>query len=692
VNEICAQCGQDLEAVTLGPDGVRTCPKCGEAQFKTAAYFEGELTGDMLPPIASDRFQLRHPLGEGSFGVVWRAFDTELQREVAVKLPKREDIDRDLFLREARAASHLRHPHIVTVFDVVTADQNIFIISELIDGPTLQQWLKQHPPSIEEACRLTITIGQAVDYAHRGGVVHRDLKPSNIVMSSDGAPHVLDFGLSHSRNRSLESISAPGRPIGTPAYMAPEQVLGEQERIGEHTDCYSLGVVLFQMLSGRLPFYGDSRSIYRSILHDETPEVRRFNKDIPASLNAICKKAMEKELGDRYESVAALVADLQRFLQGERVQAYTGYDPRVTRSMVRRYWLATTAGTLGLGCLASLAWAWRRGNVGPSPVRVVQSCNQPETVLTWLRIPHDTGADDFAGAVSSRAGEALNLVPGFYRVVAQHAGEVQEVFRTVPAPSEPWFQVIDGVQPPHLQHVRNRGTIELPEIKFVPVSQVQAGMSFVPGGMFDLRAAPGVMAGQQRRVANFLMDQREVTAGDMRRVLPAADCLRGVPDQEVLLGVAFDVALAYAEAVGKSLPTAWEFLWAATNGGTTRFPWGDEPERGLEYWTGPADRDPSFDQTRHDPPLRALFSGAGEWTETPAPPLFVDDKLIISPTNKGNLLAERALLGIPIQMDMPRPVIERLNMQEFGFRGTHNIAGRVGFRCIRRLSNSAESE
>jgi hypothetical protein len=271
------------------------------------------------------KFELVSCLGTGAFGQVFNAIDTELDRPVAVKVLRggsgasRDDVDR--FLREARSAAQLRHPGIVAIHATGQApDGSPFLVEEFVHGSTLAASVKDGPIEPRRAAEIVAALADALAYAHAHGVVHRDVKPSNVMLDPEGRPHLMDFGLAK-RETDEPPETVEGQVLGTPAYMSPEQARGESRRVDGRTDVYSLGVVLYELLTGERPFRGNRRMLILQVLEDEPRAPRRLNDRVPRDLETIALKAMAKAPTRRYATAAELADDLRRFLRGEPVRA-----------------------------------------------------------------------------------------------------------------------------------------------------------------------------------------------------------------------------------------------------------------------------------------------------------------------------------------------------------------------------------
>jgi tetratricopeptide (TPR) repeat protein len=313
-------------------------------------------------------FELVEELGVGGFGKVWKAYDQKLARHVAIKLPRRRALTAsagDQFLKEARAAARLRHPNIVSIHEVGTIDGRVFIVSELVVGKSLETWLKQHRMSHSEAARFFVKMAAALEHAHQRGIIHRDVKPANILIDENLEPYITDFGLARWSGTEV-AVSLSGEVIGMPNYMSPEQARGESNRADQRSDVYSLGVILFELLTGRVPFLGNPQMVLRKIDEEDPPSPRQLRDGVPRDLETICLKCLQKEPARRYQSAREFAEDVHRFLDGRPVSARRSTAWERSWRWCRRYpWTSGLAAALviavTLGAIV-ISWHSREGN------------------------------------------------------------------------------------------------------------------------------------------------------------------------------------------------------------------------------------------------------------------------------------------------------------------------------------------
>jgi len=311
--------------------------------------------------LPTDRYEIIDELGRGGMAVVYRARDRRLGREVALKVMRREFASSAAtvvrMLREARAIAAIDHPNIVRLHDVSEDPQAPYLVMELLRGRTLDARLPDAAWSLRDRVALLEKVARAVEAAHALGIVHRDLKPGNIMIEESGRPVVMDFGLAHVAGGAEAALTRTGAVIGTPQYMAPEQVRGEPGEIDARTDVYALGAILYEVIAGRTPFRGTVAETYQKILTEDPAPPRRLNPRVPADLEVVCLRALAKEKGDRYAGAGAFAADLARYLAGEAVDARPiSVWTRVGRRAMRRkgalagglLLLALAAGTVAL--------------------------------------------------------------------------------------------------------------------------------------------------------------------------------------------------------------------------------------------------------------------------------------------------------------------------------------------------------
>jgi tetratricopeptide (TPR) repeat protein/tRNA A-37 threonylcarbamoyl transferase component Bud32 len=330
----CPHCRNPLR-VADGQNDEVLCPGCGS----TFRVRDAHTTHSADPTRPLGKFELLERVGAGGCGAVWKARDTELHRTVALKIPHTgpltEAAKLERFQREARAAAQLRHPGIVSVHEVATLDGLPVLVADFVTGVSLKDLLEARGLTFREAAALLAEVAEAVHYAHRMGVIHRDLKPTNVMIAYDetdevglgsgkglgvGRPLVMDFGLALWQDAGV-TLTSEGDVVGTPAYMSPEQASGQAHWADARSDVYSLGVILYEMLCGELPFRGSMTMLLLQVRREEPRPPRKLNDKVPRDLETICLKCLEKDPRRRYASARDLAEDLRRWLASEPIRA-----------------------------------------------------------------------------------------------------------------------------------------------------------------------------------------------------------------------------------------------------------------------------------------------------------------------------------------------------------------------------------
>jgi predicted Ser/Thr protein kinase len=366
---ICGKCGRSI----VVDASIGACPACAGPLVRATpvpserAVVEGDVPARLGP------YELIELVGRGGMGMVYRAKDVRLGREVAVKVLRDADFaDPSVvtrFVAEARNAAGLSHPNIAVVHDAGDVPGFHFFAMEFVRGRSLDALIRDGRLSRDAHVAILEKVARAIHHAHERGVIHRDVKPANVIVDAAGDPKVVDFGLSKARGAE-RALSRSGSAMGSPFYMAPEQVRGDHAATTERTDVYALGIMLYEALVRRMPFDAPTvLDIYCKIITAEPPRPRSIDRTVPPELEAVCLKAIEKDASKRYASAEDFAEELRRFRQGEPVVARPISSMRMTIRRVRRH--RSAAGWIALGAAAAAlvasAIAWFRPGAAPPP-------------------------------------------------------------------------------------------------------------------------------------------------------------------------------------------------------------------------------------------------------------------------------------------------------------------------------------
>ena len=623
---------------------------------------EDSYSGGGLEGLKMGEFELIEEIGHGGMGVVYRAHQAGLERDVAVKiLPKirtGDEVALERFRREAKAASNLNHPNVVPILSVGESHGMAWYAMALIEGQDLGsfiQKLKSGDPrakavfgefgTVDYFRNLAAAFAQvcdAVHYAHQSGVIHRDIKPANILLDPNGKLLLTDFGLA--KDERFGSMSVTGQLQGTPHYMSPEQARASVNKIDHRTDIYSLAVVLYEMLSLRRPFGGDSALEVLAQITTKSPRpLRGSNKGVPLQLAILAEKGMAKKALERFPDVGDFAADLRRFSRGEAIHTL-GPTPwsRLKGHLKRRKTAyLQTAFPAFIALVSLFAYQKWQDFMGMVPVKI-------ETAKRgWVAHVYEIQFMPSRLELVRKETSSFRLQPGRYRIVLEHEGVFCEFTRYL---TEPCEEVV--LAPRFLAEAEV--TSEMVEIQNLEIANL--GLQKV--GNYRL----GAYAAKPFEIKHIWVDPHEVTNGDYWNYLRSigssdypihwGDAKALIPLDQVIaweaipksanrwasmpvIGITQVEAKAYAEWAGKRLPTYEEWTAIARGVADRDYPWGDNP--GGQYteavahkkiptsdwpWEGywdyvePAGKANNIDVTSHYA-IENVYGNVAEWTESP---------------------------------------------------------------------------
>jgi serine/threonine protein kinase len=308
------------------------------------------------------RYRIKEELGKGTMGVVYRAYDPQIDREIALKVLRPDRVVSEAFvarfLKEARAIGRLSHPQIVTIYDVGEDNNTIYIAMEYLEGRSFDQVVRARELGMQQCVDTACQIAEALDYAHSKGIIHRDIKPSNIIFTADNRVKLTDFGIARIEDTATAYQTQAGEILGTPVYMSPEQVMGQ--KVDGRSDLYSLGVLLYELLLGRRPFTGNNiAAIFRTITQDapEAPVV--IDPFIPKALSDLVMKSLEKDAKDRFQTGRQMAAELKTVMTEGSLPDQKPVQEDVSSNR-KSIWKATVVALLLILAIGAYWWWMQR--------------------------------------------------------------------------------------------------------------------------------------------------------------------------------------------------------------------------------------------------------------------------------------------------------------------------------------------
>ena len=581
-----------------------------------------------------DQYRLIRAVGRGGFGEVWEAFDTQLKRRVAIKIPRERNPDpvqRKMLLREAQAAAQLDHPRVTKIYGFSDAVGKTYIASEFVDGPTLGKWIRWHEVAPQEAARICMEIAEGLHAAHTAKIVHRDLKPGNVLMcdgvggfigvdlGGGGAsstkvlhPKIVDFGLAKNLDGD-STIGGDNAVMGTFAYMSPEQARGQSDEIDGRTDIYALGAILYELITNRVMFKGTYTEVLNQIVHRDPTAPRTLNRAIPLDLETICLKATRKIPGERYQSAKEMAEDLSRFLADEPVLARRQNKLQKLWRRMRKNWALTSVIALGAVLAAAASGSAYREYDSYVKERVLVSIDTVPAGADVVFVPLHPVTGSPVPEEKVNAGKSpvkQLLLPGDYLVVAHNQADFfHEVYRHVPGRDESGW--VPGIHRHQRWISPQEGHFVLPAVTLFHQSQTLGHMVSAK----DDSAA--FLDETELTIADHIRLQGRIVDREGKVLKPnGAGCAAELPDGYAARCISFDEAMQIAEKVGKRLPSLSEYQeFCSASEGAWAIP---ELDFQLDVTSG------DVIETESRGRIQGLLSNVAEW-------VIVDSPLQVAP-------------------------------------------------------------
>ncbi|MCY2980805.1 MAG: bifunctional serine/threonine-protein kinase/formylglycine-generating enzyme family protein [Planctomycetota bacterium] len=665
-----------------------------DAHIRSGAFLDKpaiEAYANLAFPLAGqiDQFRIIRLIGQGGAGQVYLAEDTVLNRLVALKVIGHFDTSIDCnaenlvrFQREARAGARLVHPSIVKVHQTGETGGYFYIAMEYVEGTTLREWIESEAgfskvgttQRFQTVAKLISQIADATDCAHRAGVVHRDIKPSNILIDAEGNARLADFGIAQINSEKTEQ--RPGVILGSCPYMSPEQARILDVDIDHRTDIFSLGVVLYEAISRKRPFEGETFPDVLKALTDCRPmQLKRIVSSVPHDLAVICHKAIEKDVNDRYQSAAHLFADLQCFLAGRPILACPPSYGRRIRSWAKSHYRFALIGAIGIlvSSLIALGVLYKTQEISAEAEKKRALALELSQMGLLSVLKKHSGAKVWLSRISDelKIGQAIligtaptskHLDPGLYRVILD-----------------------DGQTKLEATSLIDAGTVDEIEVNS-PLQEVIAGLVEIPGRQYELGDEDStypLSSLRQSLIPTFRISPTEVSNREYREFVVATK--RPPPywwanpyDEKIddlpVTGITWDEANLYCRWRGVRLTTPDEWEATARGPNRTRFPWGNDRNDNIirqelekldvvayRKFARPVKSDPHLATPLG---VKHMFSNVQEYTEG----IAVDN-------NRGLVLKGRSWSDFPFckLSDVPIFSGRRLRSINLGFRVSLSI-------------------